>query len=210
MPHSELDHLTITAPTLEVGEALINETLGVKLEPGGEHPLMGTHNRLLRLGASVYLEVIACNPAAAPPKRPRWFGLDALAPESPANLRGWVARTDALAQSLQQTHEPLGSVHALSRADKHWLMSIPDDGRPTLRGAAPTLMQWQCNAHPADTLRDQGLSLIKLEIYTPDPARIEKLLASIGFEGPVTVHRKHKTTLCAIIDTPLGNKRLGA
>ena len=59
-----IDHLTITAPSLERGAAFVAEALGVALQPGGEHPRMGTHNQLLRLGDDCYLEVIAANPVA--------------------------------------------------------------------------------------------------------------------------------------------------
>jgi hypothetical protein len=44
-----LDHLVIMASTLAQGLAWCEATLGVTPGPGGEHPLMGTHNRLMRL-----------------------------------------------------------------------------------------------------------------------------------------------------------------
>jgi len=47
--------------------------LGVTIPFGGVHPLMGTHNHLLRLGAALFLEIIAPDPAAGPLPRPRWF-----------------------------------------------------------------------------------------------------------------------------------------
>lgn len=66
MPLCRLDHLTITAPTLESGAEFVRRSLGVDPQPGGEHPRMGTHNLLRRLGDSLFLEVIAPDPAAAP------------------------------------------------------------------------------------------------------------------------------------------------
>lgn len=36
----------------------------------------GTHNRCLGMEDGIYLEVIAVDPEAPPPSRPRWFGLD--------------------------------------------------------------------------------------------------------------------------------------
>jgi hypothetical protein len=61
---------------------------------------MGTHNRLLKLGEGFYLELIAIDPQAPPPGRPRWFGLDRLElpvrPPAPDPLggaqRGYRAR----------------------------------------------------------------------------------------------------------------------
>lgn len=73
-----LDHLVVAARDLDSGARWLERQLGVPLVPGGAHVLMGTHNRLLRLagGERLYLELIAIDPAAAPPSRPRWFGLD--------------------------------------------------------------------------------------------------------------------------------------
>ena len=78
MPPSQIDHLTVTAPSLAAGSAFVQEVLGVAPQAGGEHPRMGTHNLLLRLGDSLFLEVIAANPQVPAPDRPRWFGLDQL------------------------------------------------------------------------------------------------------------------------------------
>ena len=72
----ELDHLAVSAADLAVGTARIEDLFGVRLAPGGKHPDMGTHNRLLSLGPGLYLEVIAIDAAAPPPDRPRWFDLD--------------------------------------------------------------------------------------------------------------------------------------
>ena len=76
----DIDHLVIGAASLEQGVAWCEATLGIPPGPGGVHPFMGTHNRLLRIDgpgfANSYLEIIAIDPAAPPPGRPRWFGLD--------------------------------------------------------------------------------------------------------------------------------------
>jgi Glyoxalase-like domain len=66
----ELDHPVITAPTLTAGTAWVESTLGVTPQPGGKHQRMATHNALLSLGDSTYLEVIAPDPAASRPEQP--------------------------------------------------------------------------------------------------------------------------------------------
>src|SRR6185312_3978330 len=70
-----LDHLTVAALSLDEGVAHVRRALGVEIPPGGAHPIMGTHNHLMQLGNSVFLEVIAPDPGVTP-QRPRWFGLD--------------------------------------------------------------------------------------------------------------------------------------
>ena len=45
---AQIDHLVIAANTLEEGVAWCERTLGITPGPGGEHPLMGTHNRFFQ------------------------------------------------------------------------------------------------------------------------------------------------------------------
>src|SRR3954465_14759681 len=78
---ARVDHLVVAAASLEQGAAWCEATLGVVPGPGGEHPLMGTHNRLLRVATvdypRAYLEIIAAQPGKEPQQGARWFGLDA-------------------------------------------------------------------------------------------------------------------------------------
>jgi Glyoxalase-like domain len=60
----QLDHITVAADTLAAGVAHAEAALGVTIPFGGAHPLMGTHNHLLRLGETLFLEVIAPDPNA--------------------------------------------------------------------------------------------------------------------------------------------------
>lgn len=93
VPHCRIDHITVTAPMLEACAEFVRQTLGVAPHTGGEHLRMGTHNLLLRLGDSLFLEVISPNPKAPVPTRPRWFALDTLRSNSAPALSTWVVRT---------------------------------------------------------------------------------------------------------------------
>jgi len=80
---AQVDHLVVVARDLDEGAAWCEATLGVTPGTGGEHPLMGTHNRLIHIASSAfrtaYLEIIAINPhAAARPatENRRWFDMD--------------------------------------------------------------------------------------------------------------------------------------
>jgi len=88
----QIDHLVVCAESLEEGAAFVEAKLGVAMSAGGKHALMGTHNRLLSLGAEAYLEVIAIDPEAGPPGRARWFGLD-LRSCAPDQLGGALRRS---------------------------------------------------------------------------------------------------------------------
>ncbi|WP_339525206.1 VOC family protein [Pseudomonas sp. EL_65y_Pfl2_R96] len=208
---STIDHLVIVAPDLDTGCAFVTEVLGVDLQPGGAHPRMGTHNRLLRLGPQLYLEVIAVDPSAKRPDRPRWFGLDQLAPNSPARLATWVARTDDIHTISDSCHDIVGDVEPMTRGTLSWQITIPKDGSLPLTGSAPTIIQWGHGAHPASALQDKGCSLLALDVFHTDPERVKAILTAINFSGPVCLHALNDALtphLLAHIQTPNGLKTL--
>lgn len=212
MPSCRIDHITVTASTLESGSDWVFECLGLRPQPGGEHPRMGTHNLLLRLGDAVFLEVIAVNPGAPRPSRPRWFELDRLASDAHPRLACWVARTDDIRAALQACSTPLGAAEPMSRGALEWLISIPEDGHLPLGGAAPALIQWHTAAHPASGLRDMGCALVAMELLHPKPQALRSVLGELQVAEPgvpLAVREAAVPGIVAHIDTPHGVRRLG-
>lgn len=204
-----IDHITVTAPTLTAGAALVHDALGVSPQAGGEHPRMGTHNLLLRLGDALFLEVIAINPDAPAPDRPRWFALDDLRSDAAAGLSTWVVGTDDIRGAVDACTENLGQIEPMSRGARNWLITIPADGSVAMDGVAPALIEWDDKLHPATGLTDHGLSLLKLEIFHPAPARVAALMASIGLRDErVECHHHDSPRLAAHIQTPQGIRKL--
>ena len=204
---SHLDHITIVAPSLAVGVEYVRQTLGVTPQPGGEHPRMGTHNALLRLGEEMFLEVIAVNPDSPDPGRPRWFELDQLRPDAAPHLGTWVARTTDIQAVVAASPVSLGSIEPMSRGALNWLITIPEDGSLPLHGIAPTLIQWQNGPHPASKLPDQGCTLVKLEGFHPQADALSHMLQSAGFQGSFVVYPMgagQRPYLVAHIQTPDG------
>ena len=205
----ELDHLIIGADTLEQGVAWCEATLGVTPGPGGRHPLFGTHNRLLTIAGErfprAYLEIIALDPEAPPPARPRWFGLDDPAlradlREAPRLLHA-VVRTDTIdghrRALLDAGHQP-GEVLRASRGALAWQILVRPDGALDAGGALPTLIQWE-GVHPTEAMPPSGLVLQRLVLRGLGP-RVRELMDMPGVEwleapGPV---------LCATLSTPRG------
>lgn len=209
---SRLDHLVVTAPTLEAATAHVESLLGVEMQPGGSHARMGTHNRLLRLGETCYLEAIAIEPGAPTEIRPRWFGLDALPASAPARLATWVAATRDLGTVLMGTDPSPGTVHTMERGDYQWSITVPRDGQPPLDGCAPALIEWHDGRHPAQALPDRGCTLLRLTLVHPQPQLVERYLAGIGFQGEVEVvlaRHDEPPHLAALIRTPHGVRKLG-
>jgi hypothetical protein len=177
----------------------------VPLSPGGRHQAMGTHNRLLNLGPSEYLEVVAIDPAAAPPGRARWFDLDDFA--GPPRLKAWVTRCDDLEAALNALPGS-GAALALSRGNLRWTMAVPNDGRLPFDGAAPALIRWEGSAHPAARLPDHGCRLAALEITHPQPSRLKTALAPLLDDPRLSIESGACVALRATISTPDGDRIL--
>ena len=197
-----LDHLVVRAEGLEAGAVFLEDALGVAPGPGGRHGRMGTHNRLLSLGPEEYLEVIAVDPDAPPPDRPRWYGLDALS--GPPALGAWAARTDDLAAALAgapAAGEPL----SFERGGLRWRMADPPSGELPLHGLHPALLQWD-TPHPAPSLPDSGCRLVRLVLTSPEPEALRAALD--GLDDPRITVERGSPGLRAEIDTPSGSSTL--
>jgi Glyoxalase-like domain len=211
MLRSHIDHIVVTAPSLEIGVAYVRDTLGVTPETGGEHPRMGTHNCLLSLGDSSYLEVISINPSAGNPDRPRWFQLDLQRSNAAPRLATWISRTNDIRAAAAAAPVPLGNIEAMSRGPFNWQITVPSDGTLPLDGVVPTLIEWEPDSHPADTLKDFGCTLVRLEGFHRQSAAILSMLRSIGFQGPFTVSaisQEESPCLIAHVQTPAGIRQL--
>lgn len=193
-----LDHLAISAERLEDGVALVERRLGVPMAGGGQHPAMGTHNRLLSLG-DLYLEVIAVDPAATPPGRPRWFDLDRFS--GPPRLTTWIVATDEMEAALATGPQGWGAALDLARGDYRWQMAVPGDGRLPFDGACPALIRWQGALHPAPALPDHGLRLARLVVSHPQAATLQ---ATLALDDPRVTFIPGPPGLSAVIDTPQG------
>ena len=206
----EIDHLVVTAPSLASGADWVARRLGVAPGPGGAHPRMGTHNLLLRLGESQFLEVIAPDPAAARPDRPRWFGLDDPEVLREPRLSAWVARTPTLRDCPADVLAVAGPIETMTRGTREWLITIPADGALPLGGALPMLIEWQSPRAPAGAgLPAAGCALAAMGLRHPQPGRLDPLLALAGLAGRMSI-AVGAPGLWADIVTPAGPRRLDA
>ncbi len=189
----------------------MSDFLGVPLQPGGHHPRMGTHNALLRLGETTYLEVIAIDPAAPSPNRPRWFRLDDETRGGRTALCGWVASVSDIQAVSNMAGEAFGLIEPMSRDSLHWRITLPPDGSMPLSGTAPLFIQWDSEPHPCARLEDRGCTLVGLEAFHPQARSLRMLLSSVGFAGDFVVSMPGPGVaphLIAHIRTPDGMRRL--
>lgn len=179
---AQLDHLVVIAATLDEGVAWCEATLGVTPGPGGQHALMGTHNRLFSIASPAfplaYFEIIAIDPAAPAPARRRWFDMDDPALQERVRRQGphlahWVARVPdahAAVAALQTQGLDRGEVIAASRPTPsgllQWQITVRADGQRLYDGTLPTLIQWGA-VHPAAGMPASGVTLASFERQHP-------------------------------------------
>ncbi len=206
-PRFVFDHLAIAAPTLADGVAHVRQTLGVEVPPGGAHPQMGTHNHLMRLGDDAFLEIIAVDPMAPPPPRPRWYALDRHG-KRPAYLSTWVVRTDDLDAAMRVAPADVGIPTGVSRGALSWRITVPYNGGMPFEGAYPTIIEWPQGPLPAAGMTDRGCRLARLIVEHPLAAEIRHRLRSVFADDRVVFHTAEHIRLSAEIETPAGTRAL--
>ncbi|WP_296352193.1 VOC family protein [Ramlibacter sp.] len=217
---ARIDHLVVLADSLESGVAWCEATLGVVPGPGGKHPLMGTHNRLLRIATPqqprAYLEIIAIDPATTPQRARRWFDMDhaqvreAVRTGGPrlAHVVAEVPDVEAAVAALRGQGIERGDAIAASRETPRgllqWRITVRDDGQRLFNGCLPTLIQWG-DVHPAAGMEASGLALQSLSVAHPDSAALRAACQAIGLDVVVT---EGPPCLRAVLDTPRGRVTL--
>jgi hypothetical protein len=218
---ARVDHLVVAAATLQQGIDWCEATLGVTPGPGGEHPLMGTHNRLLRIATvdypRAYLEIIAIQLGREPQRRRRWFDLDdeplqaELARFGP-RLIHFVANVNDAAAAVRNLEwigidrgEPVAASRETPRGVLQWQITLREDGSRLFDGTLPTLIEWG-ETHPAPFLPESGVTLQSLAVHHPRAAELKAAYEAIGLEN-VRI-QQGPADLCATLDTPRGRVTL--
>ena len=218
--HVEPDHLVLACRDLDSGARWLSERFGVAPVNGGRHAFMGTHNRLLQVSSTTharcYLELIAIDPDAPAPARPRWFGLDDPALQArlvdAPELVAWVGRSpqiDMHRWGLITIGLQPGSTVTTERAvpgsatPLRWQIVLRDDGTTLLGGAVPVLIQW-LTGHPCDALPASPVALRRLAVRGL-PARATQVMRLRGVQAEDSADAP---VLSATFDTPAGEVTL--
>lgn len=228
MNRAQVDHLVVVADSLAQGVVWCEETLGITPGPGGEHPLMGTHNRLFSVAGPAfpraYFEIIAIQPGATPLRAAgthRWFDMDdrelqaRVASEGPqlvhfvASVPGVVSAVKALAALGLDRGSVLEVSRQTATALLQWRITVRDDGQRLFYGGLPTLIQWgeagedpARAAHPLDAMPASGVTLQALQVSHPRPDKLQAAYAAIGLADVTVI--QGAPNLLATLQTPRG------
>lgn len=208
---NRIDHFAIGAETLEQGVAAMKATLGITVPRGSKHEAMSTHNCVMQAGEESFFELIAIDPDAPAPGRPRWFSLDA--PETRARLGErpralcWVVNTDDLDGVLAKSPIDLGDVVDFRRGDRTWRLTVPGDGHLPEGGLVPAFIEWSPGPHPSTGQQDLGVRLKKVVVSTPDVSGMEAIFASLAIAHLAEI-KEGVARLAFVLETPNGEVTL--
>ena len=217
-----VDHLVVLAADLASGVAWCEHTLGITPTAGGEHPLMGTHNRIFNISSPAhpraYLEIIAINPGASKAistSARRWFDMDDVNLQGQVAQHGpqlihWVASVPDVAAActaLSALDMDRGAVITASRPTPRgllqWQITVRGDGARLMDGCLPTLIQWGA-AHPCDSLPASGVQLEQLALQHPQAATLQAACNAVDVAASVLVTPGAAPRLSAQLSTPRG------
>lgn len=199
------DHIAVSGETLAEARAYVEDALGVRLQPGGEHDVFYTHNALLGLEDGLYLETIAINPDGPKPERPRWFDLDRFCGKP--RLTNWICQTEKLSEVLGQLPAGMGQPVNLQRGNLRWAMAVPDSGKLPFDNCAPALIEWFTTPHPAKHLIPSGVRIRHLTVRHPDADSLNSMLSAVLNDDRVSFEIG-AASLAAEFDTPHGKREL--
>jgi hypothetical protein len=203
---NQVDHLIYAALDLEDGVRDIEERFGVRAAGGGQHVGQGTHNKLLALGPTAYLEVVAPDPSQPEPPGPRPYGVDGITHNG---LVGWAVSCANIDDSLEAARaagfDPGDVIDGHRLTTSGTMLRWRATANAQVAGLIPFLISWGDTRHPAVDA-PVGLSLRSLSVEHPRPAEITPALAALGAE--VEVRRAPRPALAARIDSPRGESEL--
>jgi hypothetical protein len=201
-----IDHLMYATLDFEATVRRLEQTWGVQLTPGGEHPDLGTVNALADLDGGAYLEVLGPKPGAT--LREDWQAY--LAPLQD-RIGFWVIHVRDMAAAVERAraagYDP-GTPEREERLRPDGVLLGWQFCWPGLNAdpVVPFLIDWGSTPHPSvDSAK--GLRLAGLRAEHPDPPGVRAKLAALGTD--VDVAQGPAPRVYATLETPKGRFEIG-
>lgn len=200
-----IDHLLYTCPNLEKGIDDMENLLGTRAAIGGRHHKFGTHNAILSLGKSTYLEIVSPCPDLKIPVRGLWLSQKF---QQPPGLSTWAIQSRAIKQAKENAEKhgsyEMGEIEDGSREKEdgtvlNW--KLTDPYRLSMEGAIPFIIDWADTPHPAKNSPNAG-ELKSLIITHPSNEILKKWVANMGVK--VTVEKGEYFKMRAQVATESG------
>lgn len=203
-----IDHFMYAGNDLDDMAAAFQRLTGVMPDQGGKHPTLGTHNRLVGTGSSVYLELIAPDSSSEASSDLR-AGIEAL---RRTRLHRFVMRcaSDDFTPLAKAYHNAgiEAPVHDLQRIAQdgqviRWRLMIPEINPYGL--FAPFFIDWLDTPHPSRLLAP-NTPMLSCEAGHPQAGKLALLWRDLGVDIPLRL--ADAPYMHVRLDTPRGEATL--
>jgi hypothetical protein len=203
-----IDHFMYAGPDLDAMCRGFAALTAVEPEAGGQHPQIGTRNRLVGSGTPLYLELIAPDPSS-PAQSPLRSGIESL--PRPCLHRFIMDATGTDLDRLLQTYRNAGisaQVHDMQRLTPagdtlRWRLLVPDDNRFGL--FAPFFIDWLDTPHPSTRLA-AGFEFLGTGALHPAADELQPLWQDLGV--PIELHPADAPHMDLLLRTARGKLAL--
>ncbi|MEM8987087.1 MAG: VOC family protein [Pseudomonadota bacterium] len=204
---SDFDHFLWGVPDLDDGIAQFSDMTGVQPIIGGSHPGIGTRNALASLGANIYFEIIAPDPAQqlegtlgeeiGSLQAPSLMTMALRAPDLAGIAAIYTAHGIEVDQSDEGRRTPDGDMLS-------WSLCEPRHEMRPMDPRWPFYIDWKNTPHPS-SVTPIGCQFKSISFSGPDAAEIKKLWRALGV--PARFDESDKYNVALLIDTPEGEIR---
>lgn len=207
-----IDHFMLAANNLDDLSDYFTDLTGIPVANGGDHPDLGTHNKLIATHSDIYLELIAPNPASETRTPLR----DVLEQMIQPHLHRFIVQGhEDQFPAILKAYQDVGvaaEVKHLSRRTAtgetlRWQLLMPA-AKNDYGIFAPLFIDWGAATHPARTLPSAPCSVVACSAGHPEPEMIQALWDGIGFKMPLVCAADPNFTVT--LDTPKGRVDLRA
>jgi hypothetical protein len=200
-----IDHFMYAGRDLDALCIRFHALTGIEPEPGGRHPQLGTHNRLVGSDTPLYLELIAPDPSSSVSSLMR-YGMEALA--SPLLYRFVMDGTGRDLDEFEIAYGRAGitvQVHDMHRLTPdgttvRWRLMVPDPNRFGLY--APFFIDWLDTPHPSTRLQPQ-IAMARCEVGHPSHVELAALWRQLGVD--IELHGSDAPYMRLLLQTRRGN-----
>ena len=203
----KLDHVVIAANNLDEGTSYVENKLNVKLSNIGYHKDMGTHNRVVKISKSVYLEVISIDPNCEQIKSKRWFNLDSSKLQSQLRksprVIGYVIENTT--KKILKYYEPFFKA---KRGEYKWKFAMPCNNskisadQSYQNGIIPSIINWE-SEKPINKMQDNHLNLEKIQVLLSESQSTYKnFINSLGAIEKLTFSITKQKNNSSTVDYP--------
>lgn len=200
----KIDHFMYAGTDLDALSRDFTALTGIASEAGGQHPQIGTHNRLIGGDGPMYLELIAPDPTSAA-RSPMRAGIAQL--PRPGLHRFILDAAGANFDDLVRAYAKVGisaevlDMHRITPTGDtlRWRLLVPDDNRFGL--FAPFFIDWLNTPHPSTRLAPR---FEMRGVEAGYPASDELLALWQDLAVPIQLHLADAPYLRLMLQTPRG------